>query len=62
MTPDDQIEQGLKIQKDFEIWIENKKWIYIVPLKIFMHKNKEIYKTYEELKEMYLNEIFTKAS
>ena len=40
----------MKTQEDFENWISKNGWWYIHPLKIYAHKNKEIYKTYEELK------------
>ena len=53
----DQIEKGLEIEKDFNLWIDKNKWMWIVPLKHFQHPRKEIYKTYDELKEMYLKSI-----
>lgn len=39
----------------FKKWIKEKGWWFIHPLKVFCHKNKEIYKTEIELYEIFLN-------
>ena len=39
----------------FENWIKEKGWWFIHPLKVYDHKNKEIYKTESELHELFLN-------
>lgn len=39
----------------FENWIKEKGWWFIHPLKVYVHKNKEIYKTESELHELFLN-------
>jgi len=39
----------------FEDWIKEKGWWFIHPLKVYGHKNKEIYKTESELHELFLN-------
>lgn len=53
----DQIEQGFQTEQELHKWIEQEKWQFIPPLKIFQHPKKEIYKTYEELKQIYLDII-----
>lgn len=54
---DNLIQQGLETEEQFHKWIEQEKWQFIQPLKIFQHPKKEIYKTYEELKQTYLDFI-----
>jgi len=53
----DQIDAGLEMQNDFHNWIDKNGWWFIHPLKVYCHKNKEIYKTYDELKEIYFNNL-----
>lgn len=55
---DNLIQQGLETEEQFNKWLEeNSQWQYIQPLKVFQHSKKEIYKTYDELKEIYLDFI-----
>ena len=59
MTPDEQTEQSLQTCEEFHKWLEeNKQWQYIQPLKIYQHSHREIYKTYDELKQIYLDFIY----
>lgn len=41
---------------NFKKWKSNNGWSFIHPLKIYQHKNKEIYKTDQELYEMYVEQ------
>ena len=38
----DLIDKGLEMEKDFHLWIDKNKWMWIVPLKVFQHPKKEI--------------------
>lgn len=44
------------LESSFIRWIVKNGWMYIVPLKIYQHKNKEIYKTKSELNDIFLSQ------
>jgi hypothetical protein len=39
----------------FENWVKKIGWLYIHPLKVYQHPTKEVFKTLEELQEIFNN-------
>ena len=44
------------LECEFINWIKIKGWQYINPLDVYQHKNKEVYKTKSELKDIFLSQ------
>lgn len=44
------------LESEFINWIVKKGWMYITPLELYQHKNREIYKTKNELNDIFLSQ------
>ncbi len=50
----DQIDAGEQLRQEFEAWLSTSDWDYIHPLKTFQHRYREVFKTYDELKSIWI--------